>query len=322
MYVYRSLRENEFYNNMIICKEYFSYAPLIDLPKYNNRFGVDALDLVGAHLTKGNNNITPWISCTKNYERVKHYLYHKNDYINGLAVIKNHDIEQLKSDKLNYLIKQAIDNKITYNQLIASIRNLYLADINKCVFDFSSGESDLFANLIKCQFVHFCDGRVRPYLTRWEYNYSQSNDEIIVLGSIPNSDAYILDPLKIDILDYLKNNNIIEEINDELLENLINELKIYHFMLRYADIEIEEMLKEPLKSIYHNMQPLNQYVFQYLYIYKYNKDTFIKKSNMTIDQLNAIIMQIIEDVIESSEYLKEIRNNSMEQQKKKILVKY
>ena len=140
---------------------------------------------------------------------------------------------------------------------------------------------------------------MRPYLTRWEYNYSQSNDEIIVLGSIPNSDAYILDPIKIDILDYLKNNNIIEEINDELLENLINELKIYHYMIKYDDIEIEEMLKEPLKSIYHNMQPLSQYVFQYLYIYKYNKDTFIKNSNMTIDQLNAIIMKIIEDIIES-----------------------
>ena len=139
MYVYRSLRENEFYNNMIICKKYFSYAPLIDLPKYNNHFGVNALDLVGAHLTKGNNNITPWISCTKNYERVKHFLYHKNDYINGLAVIKNHDTEQLKSDKFYYLLNQTVDKQITYNQLIASIRNLYLADINKCVFDFSSG---------------------------------------------------------------------------------------------------------------------------------------------------------------------------------------
>ena len=322
MYVYRSLRANEFYNNMILCKEYFSYAPLVDLPKYNNYFGLDALDLVGAHLTKGNNNITPWISCTKNYDRVKHYLYDKDDFVYGLAVIKNHDKDQLDSPKISYLLDQANNNTITYEQLIARVRYLYLNDINKCVFDFSSGKSELFNSFIRGDLVHFCDGRVRPYITRWEYNYSQSNDEVIVLGSIPKTDAYILDPLKIDILEYLMKKNIVLDIDDNLLDNIVNEFKIKHYMIQFDDIKIEEMLNEPLKSVYINMNIVMQYVFQYLYVYKYTKESFIKQNNISIEEINSIVDLIIDEILDSSEYFKELKNNMMVRQKSKILVNY
>lgn len=320
MYVYRSLRANEFYNNMIYCKEYYAHSPLVELPKYCQFFGEDALDLVGAHLTKGNNNVTPWISCTKSYDRVKHYLYDKNEYVYGLAIIKNHDKEVIISRPFFSLLKQIENQDITYEQFVNRVRRLYLNDIKKCVLDFSTGESNLFDHFIESGLVRFGDGRIRTFITRWEYNYSQSNDEIVVLGSINNQDAFILDPLKIDILEYLKNNKMIDGISDEFLNNLIESLKIRHYMLADSEVSVEEMLIEPLKSVYLKMPTMMQEVFESLYVYKMTKVSFMKKYSVSKEWLDDIVNGIITRIILSTDYLSELTHQVRKPQKQIVLV--
>lgn len=306
MYIYRSLRSNEFYNNMIFCKEYFSFMPLVELPKLNEHFGEDALDLVGTHITKGNTSITPWISCTKNYARVKNYLYGKGDYVYGLAVIKNHEKEQFNSPYLNSLLIKYKNNQITYEQLINSVRHMYLCNIRKCVLDFSTGKSKLFENFIESGCVNFRNGELRKFITKREHNYSHSNDEVLVLGEIPSQDIYILDPLKIDLFEYLKNKGIIDDFSDELLDYLVGTLKILHYFLAYDDVSTEEMLTEPLKSTYLAMHPILQQIFTDLYINKMKKETFTRKYNISGEYLKQLIEIIFEQIIDSSDYLKEL----------------
>ncbi len=320
MYIYRALRDDEFYSNMILCKEYFSYAPLTALPQVNEYFGNNALDLVGTHITKGNNSVTPWISCTKSYAKVKQYLYGKSDSVYGLAVIKNHYEEILNSPCFFELIKKYNNQEISYEQLVMRARNLILINIRKCVLDFSSGYSQLFDNLIKCGFVRFRDGHERSYVTWREHNYSKSNDELLVLGEIPSQDVYILDPLKIDLIEYLKKKGFVHEYNDDLLSTLTDSLRIYHSLLEYGNISFDDILMEPLRTIFQNMNYNQQKIFIDLYIYNMQKKAYMGENNISEERLNWYIDSILEKIIEGTQYLKDLTKRTEKSQKQIMLV--
>ena len=320
MYIYRALRDDEFYCNMILCKEYFSYAPLVALPQVNEYFGNNALDLVGAHITKGNYNITPWISCTKSPDKVKQYLYGKSDSVYGLAVIKNHDKEELTSPWFFGLINDYNNQKISYEQLVVRVRHLLLINIRKCVLDFSSGNSQLFDYLMKCGFVRFLDGTERNYVSWREHNYSKSNDEVLVLGEIPSQDAYILDPLKIDLIEYLKKIGFVQEYTDDLLNNLTDSLRIHHILLGYDSYSFDEILTEPLRSVFQNMDYNQQKLFVDIYIYNMQKKDFMEENSISEEKLNCYLDSIFEKIIDNSQYLKDLTKRAEKDPKQIMLV--
>ena len=320
MYIFRALRENEFRSENILSKRYFQYPQELFWVHKHDLFGENILDLVDSHLTKGNTSITPWISCTKSFKCVKHYIYDGDEPALGVAVIKNHNTEIVESAVYLDLALKFHNNEINHSQMIEMIRNMWLFDIEKCVLDFSTGESTIFNNFMKQKFVHLRDGRLKDSLSNWAHNYSKSNKEVLVLGEIPREDVFILDLLQFELLDYLMSKGIINELNDELLNNIIKELRINHRLFADGNVTYMDVLTEPLRSIFLNLNYYSQLLFFDLYLCGFKRKECMEEYGFSnkdfLDYLETIFMSIIEN----SEYLRDLTQKSKKSQKQILLV--
>lgn len=102
--IYRVLRENE------ICDKGLGegiYSKTFTMENYKNRTLSDALDNITAHISKGNNYKTEFISCSKNLcIDLEKYASEQLNLRPYLAVISNHDNSIIQSDEFDLYVEK------------------------------------------------------------------------------------------------------------------------------------------------------------------------------------------------------------------------
>lgn len=98
-YIYRVLNDMDEVTSDILCKKYIDYSPWLLLLNIEYTFG-EALDNVTSHLLKGNTAYSVWISCSKNFNILRHFATSQTDKRPFFAIIKNHS--QCTPDIFNY----------------------------------------------------------------------------------------------------------------------------------------------------------------------------------------------------------------------------
>jgi len=264
-YVYRVMNEYEEACKIIMCKDYFDWAPWYALPKYDYFFGRDGLDTIATHLTKGNYVHTPWISCSKELDILKNFATEQTDRKPLLALIKEHSKTTLDCDKIKELINLVLNKEITYEQFIKKVRLVHFYELKKVVLDFSESRDKLYEMFINFGMVNKKTGDIRYKEFTREVNYAKANKELLILGEVPDYDVTILTPLQYEVLYGLKNNNSIKEINEDIVNIIRQDLNVSTYISE-TDFKIENNLYGITKELFSSLDDYEKRIFEVLYV--------------------------------------------------------
>ena len=301
-YVYRVMSEYEVGPN----KELLSATStecMGDIRGLGFKLGKDALDEIGSQVTQGNKRGTLWISCSKSFDVVNKYAIYTPDFRPTLAVISDHDKDEVVSPELCIYASQLLttDDEDKLRQTLYKIRNMSLDGIRKLVLDLSKIDKEcLYYLLCQLDFVIKKDGNIKENINFRECNYASSSSEVLVLGSIPKKDYFILNPFQYDIVYAILSSN-----PDISLETVIAIVK-NHFCFSEKRCLLLEILKRQLTDE-------EKYVFMQMYIFR-KTITNINQDGSTYSEILKLQTSIIQKAVElfKNNFYKEMCTNNIE----------
>lgn len=285
-YVYRVMSEYEVGSNKELLSAIGTHC-LGDIRNLGFSFGKDVLDDIGTQITQGNRKGTLWISCSKSFEVLKKYALYTEDFRPKLAVISNHDKDEIVSPELCLYASQLLltDEESELRNLIYKIRHMGIESIEKLVLDLSKiNEDSLYYLLCQSDFVNKKDGKIKEHIEFRECNYSSCSSEVLVFNSIPKEDYFVLHPLQYDIV------HAILSCNPYIDLQTIIYIVRKHFNFSKERCLLLEILKKQLTKE-------EKYVFMQMYIFRKTISN-INQDGSTYKEILKLQANIIQKAIQ------------------------